>query len=82
LKKLTTQFFTTDQVDKNVEFSVREMIKKFQEGKDFCLVRVRQKLLANQVGVFVLKIINVTVYIIIINCHVKINNKEEKCIQV
>jgi hypothetical protein len=29
LKKSTTQFLTTDQVDKNVEFSVREMIKEF-----------------------------------------------------
>ncbi|KAL4113234.1 hypothetical protein QTP88_016893 [Uroleucon formosanum] len=33
LKKSITQFLTTDQVDKNVEFSVREMIKKFSGGQ-------------------------------------------------
>jgi hypothetical protein len=32
LKKSTTQFLTTDQVDKNVEFSVREMIKTISGG--------------------------------------------------
>jgi hypothetical protein len=30
--------------------------KKFQEGKDFCLVHVRHKLLVNEVDVHVLKI--------------------------
>ncbi|KAL4120448.1 hypothetical protein QTP88_013139 [Uroleucon formosanum] len=35
LKKSTTQFLTTDQVDKNVEFSVREMIKKNSGGQGF-----------------------------------------------
>jgi len=35
LKKSTTQFLTTDQVDKNVEFSVREIIKKISGGQGF-----------------------------------------------
>jgi len=35
LKNSTTQFFTTYQVDKNVEFSVREMIKKISGGQGF-----------------------------------------------
>jgi len=71
LKKSTTQFLTI--VDKNVEFLMREMTKKISGGKDFCLVRIRQKLLANQVGVHVLKIICYVTVDVIINRHVKIN---------
>jgi hypothetical protein len=34
-KKLTTQFLTTNQVDKSFEFSVQELIKKISGGQGF-----------------------------------------------
>jgi len=76
LKKSTTQFLTTEQVDKNVAFSVREMIKKISGGQGILSCSCKAKNPC-QSDVLVLKIIcNVTVDVII-NLHVKINNKEK-----
>lgn len=62
LKKLTTRFINIDLVDKNIEYSVHEMIKTISGGQRIYVAYVRQKFFANQVGVYVLKI---TCYVIV-----------------
>ncbi|KAL4104958.1 hypothetical protein QTP88_020233 [Uroleucon formosanum] len=51
-----------------LDFRYEKRFKKCQESKDICLFCVRQKLFANNI------------VDVIINQHIKINNKEEKCI--
>jgi len=77
LKKSTTKFGTTDQVDKNVEFSVREMIKKnFRQGFLSCSCKAKTPCQSSNVHV-----LKTTSYIkanVIINGRAKINNRYDR----
>jgi len=75
-EKSTTQYPTTDQINKNVEFSMQEMIKKISGVQGFFLCSCKTKFPCESRKYTCFKMICYVTVNVIINCHLKINNNK------